>query len=62
MNKLSQFKIDNDKKYKMEAICDSAVYGKEANKHLPKLYYVVASKGYPEEKNTWEPFLAVMHL
>ena len=42
MNKLPEFKMDDNKKYKMEAICNSTIYGKEANKHLPKLYYLVA--------------------
>ena len=46
----------------MGAIQDSAVYAKEANGHLPGLYYLVAWKGYPEEENTWEPSSAVMHL
>ena len=46
----------------MESIQDSAVYAKEADKHLPGLYYLVAWKGYPEEKNIWELSSAVMHL
>ena len=53
---------DNDKKYKVEAIQDSAVYAKEADGHLLRLYYLIAWKGYLEEENTWEPSLAVMHL
>ena len=52
----------DDKEYEVEAIRDSAVYAKEADGHLPGLYYLVAWKGYPEEENTWEPSLAVMHL
>ena len=52
----------DNKEYKMEAIRNSVVYAKEADEHLPGLYYLVAWKGYPEEKNTLEPFLAVMHL
>ena len=52
----------DDKEYEVEAIRDSAVYAKEADGHLPGLYYLVAWKGYPEEENTWEPSSAVMHL
>ena len=46
----------------MKAIRDSVVYAKEADGYLPGLYYLVAWKGYPEEKNTWEPSSAIMHL
>ena len=46
------FEQDDDKEYDMEAIWDSAVYAKEASWHFPKLYYLVAWKGYPEEENT----------
>ena len=46
----------------MEAIQDNAIYAKEADKHLPGLYYLVAWKGYPKEENTWEPSLVVIYL
>ena len=47
---------DNDSgEYKVEAIWDNAVYAKESEGHLPKLYYLVFWKRYPEEENTWEP-------
>ena len=54
MNKFSvpEFEPSNNKEYELEAIQDSAVYAKEANRHLPGLYYLVAWKGYPEEENT----------
>ena len=54
---------DNSKKYKVEAIWDSAVYAMESESgHLPGLYYLVAWKGCPEEENTWKPISAVQHL
>ena len=59
---IPEFEPDNNKEYKMEAIQDSAVSAKETDRHLPGLYYLVAWKSYPEEKNTWELFSAVMHL
>ena len=54
--------FDAGNKYEVEAIMDSAVYAKEAEGHLPGLYYLISWKGYPEEENTWEPSSAVMHL
>ena len=67
MNKLflepePEFDTGNNKEYKVEAIINSAIYTKEAEKHLLGLYYLVSWKGYPEEKSTWEPSSAVMHL
>ena len=56
------FEPGDDKKYEMEAIQDSAVYAKEADGDFPGLYYLVVGKSYLEEKSTWEPFLAIMHL
>ena len=42
----------NSKKYKVEAIWDSAIYVREAKGYLSELYYLVAWKGYPEEQST----------
>ena len=54
---------DDSKEYEVEAIWDSAVYTMELESdHLPKLYYLVAWKGYPEEQNIWEPVSAIQHL
>ncbi len=33
--------------YEVEAICNSAVYARESEGHLPGLYYLVSWKGYP---------------
>ena len=38
-------------KYKIEAICDNAVYVRESAYYLPRLYYLVSWKSYLEEKN-----------
>ena len=48
----AEFETGDNKEYEVEAICDSAVYAKEADGHLPGLYYLVGWKGYPEEENT----------
>ena len=67
MNKLFpklklEFDIGNNKKYKVETIKDSAIYAKEAEKHLPGRYYLVFCKDYPEEENTRESSSTFMHL
>ena len=44
---------DDSEEYEVEAIWDSAVYAMESKSgYLSWLYYLVAWKGYPEEKNT----------
>ena len=58
-----EFEAGGDKKYKVEAIIDNAVYGQQANNNqMLGLYYLVLWKGYSEEENTWKPSLAVIHL
>lgn len=34
--------IEDNKKYKVEVICDSKVYAKEIKKQLPKIYYLIS--------------------
>ena len=61
--RVTELEASNRKKYKVEAIWDSAVYGsKSESDQLPGLYYMEAWKSYPEEENTWEPLSAVQHL
>ena len=38
---MPEFEIGNNKEYEIEAIRDSAVYTKKANKYLLKLYYLI---------------------
>ncbi len=57
-----EFKNEGDNEYEIEAIHDSLVYASKLEGHLPGLYYLVSWKGYPEEKKTWEPTSAVLHL
>ena len=47
-----EFDANNNKEYKVEAIIDSTVYAKEAERHLSGLYYLVSWKGYPKEEST----------
>ena len=64
MNEFSveKFELGDNKEYEGEAIQDSVIYATEADRHLPRLYYLVAWKGYPKEENTWEFSSAIMHL
>ena len=55
-----EFDAGNNKEY--EAIIDSAIYTKKAERHLPGLYYLASWKGYSEEETTWKPSTAVMRL
>ena len=49
-----EFEDDGEgEEYKVEAICDSAVYAKKSESgQLPGLYYLISWKDFPEEKNT----------
>ena len=54
---------DENGEYEVEAIRNSEIYARESESgHLPGLYYLVSWKGYPEERNTWEPASVVQHL
>ena len=45
---------NNSKEYKVKAICNSTVYTRESKSgYLLKLYYIIFSKDYLEEKSTW---------
>ena len=57
-----KFEADNNKKYKVDSIWDSAVYTKESADQLLGLYYLIWWKSYSEEKNIWEPALAIQHF
>ena len=55
-----EFEASNSKKYKVEAIQDSAVYiSKLESDQLPGLYYLIVWNNYPKEKNTLKPLSAV---
>ena len=58
-----EFEANDNKKYEVDGIWDSAVYAREsATRQLPGLYYLVLWKGYPEEENIWKPISAIQHL
>lgn len=43
---------NKNKEYKIKAIQNNTVYAKKLElDHLPKLYYLVSKKNYPEEQN-----------
>ncbi len=52
LEKNVEFEAGDNKKNKVEAIIDNAVYGQQANDQMPGLYYLVLWKGYPEKENT----------
>ena len=54
--------IGNNKEYKVEPIIDNIVYVKEAERHLPSLYYLISWKNYLEKESTWELSSTVMYF
>lgn len=42
-NNIAKLDIGNDKngEYKVEAICNNAVYAKKSTSYLPRLYYLI---------------------
>ena len=46
----------------MEVIWENAVYARELESHLPRLYDLVFWKRYLDKENTWEQVWAVQHL
>lgn len=58
-----ELNVGKDKKYKVEAIKDSAVHtNKTIRGQLPELYYPISWKYYLEDENTYKSISAVMHL
>ena len=47
-----EFETGNNKKYKVKAIYDNAVYTNKAKGYLRGLYYFVACKEYLKKENT----------
>lgn len=53
---ISQIKLDKrvNKEYKVEVICDSAVYAKKSEiEYLPGLYYLICGKTIQKKKTLW---------
>lgn len=49
-----EYEDDGDgKKFKIESICDNAMYNGKLVGHLLSLYYLVLWKSYPMKENTW---------
>ncbi len=47
-----EFEVEDNKKYKLEAIIDNVVSSKEVNNQMPGFYYLILWKGYPKEEST----------
>lgn len=53
---------NNSKNYKVEVVCDSAVYVRESENNLSGFYYLLSWKNYPEGENTWKSAVAAQYL
>lgn len=52
-----------NKKYKIEAIKNNAIYANVViESQLPELYYCISWKKYREDENTWEPTSILIHF
>ena len=64
--KTLQLELDNDnegEEYKVEAICNNAVYVKALESgQVPGLYYLIFWKSSLKEENTLELALTIQHL
>ena len=59
---ISNSRLATTRSMKLMGIWNIAVYAKESAGHILELYHLVLWKSYLEEKNTWEPVLAIQHL
>ena len=58
-----EFKVSDNKKYKVEGIWDSMVYARElVIGQLLGFYYLILQKDYLKEENTWEPTLVIQYF
>lgn len=46
-----EFKVKNNKKYKIKAIVDSTVYNKKINNQMLDFYYLILWKSYLKDEN-----------
>lgn len=61
-SKLEFDEVGNGIEYKIEGICDNAVYARELEGHLTELLLTGFVEMLPRRKNTWEPALIMQYL
>lgn len=57
-----EFNVEEDKKYKVEAIKSSAIYAEVVKGQLPGLYYLVFWRGDLEDESIWKSISAILYL